>query len=72
MLRHAPVVYSGRGSTRAAPRPGLGDDVPTITSACTYGIVNVANLDIQPDDALNRTPRASLNVTWPRMPTPRS
>ena len=29
--------------------------------------MNVANLDIQPDDALNRTRRTSLNVTWPRM-----
>ncbi len=37
---------------------------PTFTSAITYGIVNVANLDIQPDDALRRTQRATINLTW--------
>jgi hypothetical protein len=41
---------------------------PTIISAFTYGIVNVANLDIQPDDALKRTQRTSFNVTWSPVP----
>ena len=37
---------------------------PTFTSAITYGIVNVDNLDVQPDDALHRTQRSSINLTW--------
>ena len=37
---------------------------PTFTSAITYGIVNVNNLDVQPDDALHRTQRSSINLTW--------
>ena len=41
---------------------------PTILSAFTYGIVNVANLDIQPDDALKRTQRTTINVTWSPVP----
>ena len=41
---------------------------PTITSAFTYGIVNVANLDIQAGDALQRTQRTSFNVTWSPVP----
>jgi hypothetical protein len=41
---------------------------PTLVSALTYGIVNVANLDIQPDDALRRTQRTTINVTWSPVP----
>ena len=41
---------------------------PAFVSAFTYGIVNVANLDIQPDDALKRTQRTSFNVTWSPVP----
>jgi hypothetical protein len=41
---------------------------PTFVSAFTYGIVNVATLDIQPDDALKRTQRTSFNVTWSPVP----
>jgi outer membrane DcaP-like protein len=41
---------------------------PTFVSAFTYGIVNVANLDIQPGDALKRTQRATYNVTWSPVP----
>jgi hypothetical protein len=37
-------------------------------SAFTYGIVNVANLDIQPDDSLKRTQRTSFNLTWSPVP----
>lgn len=41
---------------------------PTITSTVTYGIVNVSNLDIQPENALHRTQRTSVNVTWTPIP----
>ena len=41
---------------------------PTLVSALTYGIVNVGNLDIQPDDALQRTQRTSVNITWSPVP----
>ena len=41
---------------------------PTFVSAFTYGIVNVSNLDIQPADALKRTQRTSINVTWSPVP----
>jgi hypothetical protein len=40
----------------------------TFTSAFTYGIVNVQNLDIQPDDALKRTQRTTVNLTWTPIP----
>jgi hypothetical protein len=41
---------------------------PTFLSAFTYGIVNVDNLDIQPLDALKRTQRTSMNITWSPVP----
>jgi hypothetical protein len=41
---------------------------PTIVSAFTYGIVNVSNLDIQPQNALQRTQRTTFNVTWSPVP----
>ena len=41
---------------------------PTFVSAFTYGIVNVSNLDIQPADALKRTQRTSINLTWSPVP----
>jgi DcaP outer membrane protein len=41
---------------------------PTFTSAFTYGIVNVQNLDIQPDNALQRTQRTTVNLTWTAIP----
>lgn len=37
---------------------------PTLITAVTYGFVNVGNLDIQPDNALHRTQRATINLTW--------
>ncbi len=37
---------------------------PRLTSTVTYGIVNVGNLDVQPDNALHRTQRATINITW--------
>ena len=39
-----------------------------VVSAFTYGIVNVANLDVQPADALKRTQRTTYNVTWSPVP----
>ena len=41
---------------------------PSFTSAFTYGLVRVSNLDIQPGDALHETQRASLNLTWAPIP----
>ena len=41
---------------------------PTLTSTVTYGVVTVGNLDIQPDDALHRTQRATINLTWNPIP----
>ena len=41
---------------------------PTLLSAFTYGIVNVANLESQPGDALRRTHRTTMNVTWSPLP----
>jgi DcaP outer membrane protein len=35
-----------------------------LQSAFTYGVVKVANLDIQPDNALRRTQRASFSVSF--------
>jgi hypothetical protein len=37
---------------------------PRLTTAVTYGVVNVGNLDIQPDNSLHRTERATINITW--------
>jgi hypothetical protein len=38
------------------------------TTAVTYGVVNVSNLDIQPEDAFHRTQRTSINLTWNPIP----
>lgn len=43
---------------------------PKLLSAFTYGIVDVANLDIQADDSLHRTHRATVNLIW--MPFPQT
>jgi hypothetical protein len=37
---------------------------PSLTTAVTYGYVNVNNLDIQTPDSLRRTQRTSVNLTW--------
>jgi hypothetical protein len=37
---------------------------PTFTSAVTYGLVRVSNIDAQPGDALRETQRGTLNLTW--------
>ena len=55
-LRALPVYSAYFGYERAWK--------PTFTSAFTYGLVRVSNLDIQPDDALRETQRTSLNLTW--------
>ena len=34
----------------------------------TYGVVNVNNLDVQPEEALHRTQRTSINLTWNPIP----
>jgi len=34
------------------------------TTAVTYGVVIVDNLDVQPSTALHRTQRTSINLTW--------
>jgi hypothetical protein len=59
-LRALPVSSGYVGYERAW-RPGL-------VSAFTYGIVNVSNLDIQPEDALKRTQRTTFNLTWSPVP----
>jgi hypothetical protein len=41
---------------------------PTLLSAFTYGIVNVHNLPVQPDNAFRRTQRATFNLTWSPVP----
>ena len=41
---------------------------PKWLSTFTYGLVDVANLDIQPDDSLHRTHRATLNLIWTPFP----
>src|SRR4029077_13501319 len=55
-LRALPVSSGYLGYERAWAR--------AFTTAVTYGIVNVSNLDIQSDDALHRTMRGSINLTW--------
>ena len=41
---------------------------PVFTTAVTYGVVNVSNLDIQPGDAFRRTQRTSVNLMWNPVP----
>ena len=40
----------------------------TFTTAATYGVVNVSNLDVQPDDAFHQTRRTSINLMWNPVP----
>ena len=42
---------------------------PVFTTAVTYGVVNVSNLDIQPGDAFRRTQRTSINLIWNPIPS---
>ena len=41
---------------------------PVFTTAVTYGVVNISNLDIQPEDAFHRTQRTSINLLWNPVP----
>jgi hypothetical protein len=41
---------------------------PVFTTAVTYGVVNVNNLDIQLEDAFHRTQRTSINLMWNPVP----
>ena len=41
---------------------------PAFTTAVTYGVVNVSNLDTQPEDAFRRTQRTSINLMWNPVP----
>jgi hypothetical protein len=41
---------------------------PVFTTAVTYGVVVVNNLEVQPTDALHRTQRTSVNLTWNPIP----
>ena len=41
---------------------------PVFTTAVTYGVVNVSNLDIQLGEAFHRTQRTSVNVMWNPVP----
>ena len=38
------------------------------TTAVTYGVVNMSNLDIQPEEAFHQTQRASINLMWNPVP----
>ena len=38
------------------------------TTAVTYGVMNVSNLDIQVEDAFHRTQRTSINLVWNPVP----
>ena len=59
-LRPLPVSSGYFGYERAWSR--------VFTTAVTYGVVNVNNLDIQPGDAFRRTQRTSVNLTWNPVP----
>jgi hypothetical protein len=53
--------YWKRDPTAVFGGKGLLKDV---RSTIVYGYVNINNLDFQPNDAYNKTQRASINVIW--------
>jgi hypothetical protein len=59
-LRALPVASGYFGYEHAWSR--------AFTTAVTYGVVNVSNLDIQLDDAFHRTQRTSINLMWNPVP----
>ena len=59
-LRALPVASGYFGYEHAWSR--------VFTTAVTYGVVNVSNLDIQLDDAFHRTQRTSINLMWNPVP----
>jgi len=59
-LRALPVASGYFGYEHAWSR--------VFTTAVTYGVVNVSNLDIQPGDEFHRTQRTSVNLMWNPVP----
>ena len=59
-LRALPVASGYFGYEHAWSR--------VFTTAVTYGVVNVSNLDIQLEDAFHRTQRTSINLMWNPVP----
>ena len=59
-LRALPVSSGYLGYERAWSR--------AFTTAVTYGVVNVSNLDVQPGEAFHQTQRASINLMWNPVP----
>ena len=59
-LRALPVASGYFGYEHAWSR--------VFTTAVTYGVVHVSNLDIQLDDAFHRTQRTSFNLMWNPVP----
>ncbi len=59
-LRALPVASGYVGYEHAWSR--------TFTTAVTYGMVNVSNLDFQPEDAFHQTQRTSINLMWNPVP----
>ena len=59
-LRALPVASGYVGYEHAWSR--------VFTTAVTYGVVNVSNLDIQLEDAFHQTQRTSINLMWNPVP----
>jgi len=59
-LRALPVTSGYMGYERAWSR--------AFTTAVTYGVVNVSNLDVQQGEAFHQTQRASINLMWNPVP----
>ena len=59
-LRALPVASGYVGYEHAWSR--------TFTTAVTYGVVNISNLDVQPEDAFHQTQRTSINLMWNPVP----
>ena len=59
-LRALPVASGYFGYEHAWSR--------AFTTAVTYGMVNIDNLDIQPGDAFHQTQRTSINLMWNPVP----
>ena len=75
VLRHLKALHSfdAQVSLRALPVASgyFGYEhawSPVFTTAVTYGVVNVSNLDIQLEDAFHRTQRTSINLMWNPLP----
>ena len=73
------IRRTGRGVQRGTGQPSRASGLDRIfgyehawsrvfTTVVTYGVVNVSNLDIQPEDAFHRTQRTSMNLMWNPVP----